>query len=182
MSGWTTKTKAQLVGVMVFIYPSASFPIGDIWNARRGLGLAGAEGYHGSLATSPVPPSRPVGCARMAREHNMLWSGQMVLEEASSSDTNLDTPVESCPSLSPESPSYVPHAQRTSSYPSRRDARSQLLRRAFFGMDFLGSALPDEHADSCYACWCFFTLSLIRALSHEVQNSEINWTAEGKVP
>lgn len=66
--------------------------------------LWAGRNYHGSLATSPVPPSRPVGCARMAREHHMLWSGQMVLEEASSSDTNLDTPVESCPSLSPESP------------------------------------------------------------------------------
>lgn len=85
------------------------------------------------------------------------------------------------PSLLNLLPMYLMHRGHLLTLPCR-DARSQVLRRAFFGMDFLGSALPDEHADSCYACWCFFTLSLIRALSHEVQNSEINWTAEGKVP
>lgn len=83
----------------------------------------------------------------------------------------------------PDLLSYVPHMQRmASSCPSPLGYLVPAAEACIFGMSFLGSAPPDKHADNCYAGWCLFTLSLIRALSHEVQNSEINWTAQGKVP
>lgn len=67
----------------------------------------------------------------------MLRSEWMVLEEASSFDTNLDTPVESCSSLSPQMsfPMYLIHRGHLLTFPCW-DAWSQLLRLAFLAQVF----------------------------------------------
>lgn len=123
---------------------------GDMWNTRRCLGLTAVESCHFRLATRPAPPSRFVGSAQLAGEHNMFWSEWMVLEEASSFDTNPDTPVESCSSLSPQIsfPMYLIHRGHLLLTLPCWDAWSRLLKLAIFGTSCLGSVPPDEHADS----------------------------------
>ena len=82
-----------------------------MWNTKRCLRLTGAESCHIRLVACPVPPSEFVGSAKLAGEHNVLRSEWMVHEEASSFDTNPDTPVKSCSSLSPQIsfPMYLIH-------------------------------------------------------------------------
>lgn len=112
---------------------------GDMWNARRCLGLTGAESCHIRLAAHPALPCRPVGFARLAGEHHLLQSEWMVLEEASSFDTNLDTSVESCSSLSPKSLLLPTSYTKDIFLP---------FSACIFSMSFLGSVTPDERADS----------------------------------
>lgn len=124
---------------------------GDLWSTRRCLGLTGAESCHFRISSYPVPSSRSVGSASLSGQHSVVWSEQMVLEEVPTFDTNLNPLLESCSSLSPKSPSYVPQTQRTS-YPSMLGCSVPAADACIFSMSFLGSVPPDEHTDSRYAC------------------------------